>query len=289
MSDPGELLEWTGFTGHLSSRARADGVNVADCLPGRGYRPFGGHLVAQALLEVLEASQAGMEPLSLHAHFLAAGDAREQVEYTVESLRTGRSFEHWTVLIAQGERLLTHITVVLHVPETSPQHQVAPRRKDNPDSLPDVTLSPREGTRRVIRSGLDIRQGRRWTADSGHAVPFQDTWYRCKEILPPGWGPVILAWCSDLELAWTVDLPYRENVRSRAAASLDHTIHFHRSFDPSGWFCYEQESPCLVNGRGLVTGRIFSAAGELVASISQHTLLRLEFESESSAAIQRIV
>ena len=159
MSDPGELLEWTGFTSHLSSRARADGVHEAECLPGRGHRPFGGHLVAQALLEVLDNSQAGMEPLSLHAHFLSAGDAREPVEYLVESLRTGRSFEHWIVRVTQRERLLAHITVVLHVPEASPQHQVAPRRLGNPDSLPDVTLSPREGTRRVIRSGLEIRQG----------------------------------------------------------------------------------------------------------------------------------
>jgi len=75
-----------------------------------------------------------------------------------------------------------------------------------------------------------------------------------------------------------VDLPYLDGVRSRTAASLDHNMHFHRPFDPSQWWLYEQESPDLFRGRGLATGRIFSLDGALIATVTQQTLLRLELE-----------
>ncbi len=276
--DDEDDFAWRGFAEHLSLAQRADGAYEGWCLPGRGNRPYGGHLIAQSLLLVQDTSGSGMVPMSVHAHFLSSGDTRLPVEYHVEGIRSGRSFEHWLVRAAQAERVLSQATIVLHRPEASPEHDVRPHRPGGPDGLPVITFSPREGTRRAIRTGLEIRRGAQWTSGDPSDVPYQDTWYRCVEDLPVEVADVILTWCTDLELAWTVDLPYRAGVRSRVAASLDHTIHFHRPFDPARWWLYEQESPVLAGGRGLVTGRIFTEEGDLVASISQQTMLRLEFE-----------
>jgi acyl-CoA thioesterase-2 len=270
---------WRGFVEHLTLTARPDGAFEGWCLPGRGTRPYGGHLMAQALKLALQTSVSGMMPMSLHAHFMAAGDTRELVEYRLTSMRIGRSFEHWSVDGSQGERVLMAATVVLHHPESSPEHQVRPRRSGDPDGLPVITNFPRPGTVVALRAGLEIRAGRAWETGDPAPVPYQDRWYRCMEPVPPGWEDVVLVWCTDLESTWTVDLPYLEGVRARTAASLDHNMHFHRSFDPRQWWLYEQESPDLSRGRGLATGRIFGLDGSLIATVTQQTLLRLEFEA----------
>jgi acyl-CoA thioesterase-2 len=277
MDDSG-TPEWRGFVDHLTVIERSDGTFEGWCMPGRDTRPYGGHILAQVLELALQKSTSGMTPMSLHAHFMAAGDTREIVEYRLTSLRVGRSFEHWAVDVSQKGRPLVAATVVLHHPEPSPEHQVQPRRPGGPEGLPVITDFPRPGTVVALRAGLEIRAGRAWETGDPAVVPYQDRWYRCVEPVPPGWEDVVLAWCTDLESTWTVDLPYLDGVRSRMAASLDHNMHFHRPFDPSQWWLYEQESPDLSRGRGLATGRIFSVDGALIATVTQQTLLRLELE-----------
>ena len=277
MGEPDDPV-WRGFVEHLTVDERSDGTFEGWCLPGRGTRPFGGHILAQVLLLVMKSSTREMSPMSLHALFMSAGDTRELLEYRLTSLRSGRSFEHWAVDVSQSGRPLVAATVVLHRPEPSPEHQVPPRRLGGPDGLPVITDFPRAGTVVALRAGLEIRAGSSWVPGDPAPVPYQDRWYRCVEPVPAGWEGVVLAWCSDLESTWTVDLPHLEGVRSRAAASLDHNMHFHRPFDPSQWWLYEQESPDLSGGRGLATGRIFTANGALIATVTQQTLLRLEVD-----------
>jgi acyl-CoA thioesterase-2 len=277
MDDSG-TPQWRGFIDHLTVNERSDGTFEGWCLPGRGTRPYGGHILAQSLQLVVQKSARGMTPMSLHAHFMAAGDTRTLLEYKVTSMRSGRSFEHWAVDVSQGGRPLVAATVVLHHPEPSPEHQVRPQRPGGPNGLPVITQFPRAGTVVALRAGLEIRAGRNWTQGDPAVVPYQDRWYRCVEPVPEGWEDAVLAWCTDLESTWTVDLPYLDGVRSRTAASLDHNMHFHRPFDPSQWWLYEQESPDLFRGRGLATGRIFSLDGALIATVTQQTLLRLELE-----------
>ena len=271
------VVVWRGFHEHLTLRQRADGTNEGWCLPGRGTRPFGGHIIAQALRLAIESSTRGMVPMSLNAHFLFAGDTRKVLEYAISLLRSGRTFEHWALVVSQEGNPLVTATVVLHHPESGPEHQVQPRRPGGPEGLPAITLLPREGTCVELRAGLEIRAGAMWSDGVGAIVPYQDRWYRCIEPVTPGWEEAVFAWCADLESTWTVDLPYLDGVRTRTAASLDHSMYFHRPYDPHEWWLYEQVSPDLSRGRGLSTGRIFGIDGSLVATVTQQTLLRLEF------------
>lgn len=266
---------WLGFAAHLAVSEREDGLREGWCLPGRGHRPYGGQLVAQAILLAQLNAAPGMTPMSVHAHFLAAGDTRRTIQYRVEFLRAGRSFEHWRVDAAQDDILLSQSMVVLHRPEVGPEHAVRPRSAGSPVGLVDITSEPPEGTPALIRAGLEIRRDRQW-APGDPGPPFQDAWFRCVEDLPEGLDAAVLAWCTDLEFALTVDLPFRGGIRTRVGASLEHTIHFHRPFVGTQWWVFEQESPVLSQGRGLATGRAFTEQGELVATVIQHTMLRLE-------------
>lgn len=57
--------------------------------------------------------------------------------------------------------------------------------------------------------------------------------------------------------------------------SLDHTIYFHdpRGFRADEWMITEMDSPWAADGRGLVTEKIFTREGKLIASCFQEVLI----------------
>ncbi|UNO41899.1 acyl-CoA thioesterase II [Streptomyces sp. MST-110588] len=57
-------------------------------------------------------------------------------------------------------------------------------------------------------------------------------------------------------------------------ASLDHAMWFHRPLRADEWLLYDQESPIARGGRGLGSGRIFTADGRLVVSVVQEGVIR---------------
>ena len=77
----------------------------------------------------------------------------------------------------------------------------------------------------------------------------------------------LLAYMSDMGMVDAIRQPYQHEVAISMSTSLDHTIHFHREFDPNEWLCVIQllffaafshaalcDSPrCCGSGRGSVT------------------------------------
>jgi acyl-CoA thioesterase-2 len=58
------------------------------------------------------------------------------------------------------------------------------------------------------------------------------------------------------------------------AASLDHTIWFHRAFRADEWHFYDSTCHGYIAGRGLAIGHVYTAAGTHVATVAQEVLLR---------------
>jgi acyl-CoA thioesterase-2 len=58
------------------------------------------------------------------------------------------------------------------------------------------------------------------------------------------------------------------------AASLDHSMWFHRPIRVDEWLMYALESPTSQGGRGLSHGKFYNREGDLVASVSQEVMLR---------------
>ena len=62
--------------------------------------------------------------------------------------------------------------------------------------------------------------------------------------------------------------------QDRFAASLDHTIWFHRPVRADEWHLHDFTCHNYVGGRGLAIGHVFAADGVHVATIAQEVLLR---------------
>jgi acyl-CoA thioesterase II len=59
------------------------------------------------------------------------------------------------------------------------------------------------------------------------------------------------------------------------AASLDHSVWFHRPFIPDTWHRYEVDSLGNSHSRGLAVGGLYDASGSLIANTSQQALWRV--------------
>ena len=60
------------------------------------------------------------------------------------------------------------------------------------------------------------------------------------------------------------------------AASLDHTIWFHRPFRADEWWLYDQVSPIGARrSRAGHSARVFTQDGTLVATVAQEGLIRV--------------
>lgn len=66
------------------------------------------------------------------------------------------------------------------------------------------------------------------------------------------------------------------------AASLDHSMWFHREFSVNDWLLYALESPTSQGGRALSHGKFYSRTGALVASVSQEVMLRVPAQTETA-------
>ena len=56
-------------------------------------------------------------------------------------------------------------------------------------------------------------------------------------------------------------------------ASLDHNVWFHRPFRADEWLLYSGTCDTVADGRGLARGQVFSAEGQLVATVVQEGLV----------------
>ena len=88
-------------------------------------------------------------------------------------------------------------------------------------------------------------------------------------------------YASDLTLLGAALVPHGMTIASPRLmpASLDHAIWFHRPFRVDEWWLYDQVSPFAGGGRGLATARVFTQAGELVATVAQEGLIRVRDEA----------
>ena len=105
-------------------------------------------------------------------------------------------------------------------------------------------------------------------------------WIKVASALPddPVTHRAVLTYISDMTLLGATLLLHGKTPSSRdvQAASLDHTVWFHRPFRADEWLLYDQTSPSADFGRALAQGRIFDTSGRMVAAVVQEGLMRFE-------------
>ena len=259
--------------------------------PGGTGRVFGGQVIAQALASARRTVPMERHTHSLHAYFLRPGSDQASIEYRVKRDLEGRSFSNRRVVASQGGEPLLNLVCSFQKPQDGVHHQFA----DMPDVPPPEELESDASIRRRLAQDLpdgplkqlalrprpiDFRsvEARDW-ADPQKRPPTAHVWFRTVAPLPQH-KPLhraILAYTSDFQMLSTALQPHglgflRGEVKG---ASLDHAIWFHGDFRADDWMLYVTESPWSGLARGYVRGQIFTREGELVASVTQEGMMRV--------------
>jgi acyl-CoA thioesterase II len=252
-------------------------------------RVFGGQVAAQALAAASQTVPSGLSAHSMHAYFLRPGDTAIPIVYDVERIRDGRSFDTRRVVARQHGTSIFFMTASFHVREIGFDHQdvmpAVPPPEDCPTmgelfrkttGRPDDQSWEREWAALDVRYAGDSRPG--GPLDGGTEPARAQIWVKASGEVPP--DPMIntcvLAYASDLTLLGVSLVPHGVLIVSSQiqAASLDHTMWFHRPFRADTWLLYDQHSPSASGACGFAIGRVFSLDGTLVASVAQEGLIR---------------
>ena len=253
----------------------------------RLQRVFGGQVAAHALVAAERTVPSRYSVHSLHSYFLRPGDTAVPIVYDVENVREGRSFATRRVIARQHGRPIFAMTSNFQIPEEGLDHQDVMPEVPAPEDCPTLAEATpgsgrdseewqREWAALEVRFAGDTRPGGS-IQDSRSAT--QRLWIRVNGELPD--DPLVhtasFTYASDMTLLAASLVPHDLYIGSEGmqAASLDHTIWFHRPFRADEWWLYDQSSPSASGGRGLAVARVFARDGRLVASVAQEGLIRV--------------
>jgi acyl-CoA thioesterase-2 len=244
-------------------------VFVGICEPVAWERVYGGQVVAQALRAASHTVDADHPVHSIHGYFIRAGTVDEPIRFEVDRTRNGRSFSTRRVVARQSGGAICTL-------EASFQHH-----EDEADVVlhrPPSGIPPVDDLTSLNWGPLLDRRSFGGADGEGAGA-----WLRVVADL--GDDPVLqacaLAYASD-------DMPTEaaiaahprageagpENYEKFMAATLDHTVWFHRPLRADEWHIHTLQGQGLTGGRGLALGRVYDADGLHVATVAQEVVVR---------------
>ena len=253
----------------------------------RRQRVFGGQVAGQALVAAGRTVPPERPVHSLHAYFIRPGDPAVPIIYIVDRVRDGRSFTTRRVSAIQHGKVIFTLSASFHRPEPGPAHAAPMPAVPPPESvapvverLEKVLGGPAPAFMRdnpiELRSvgPLAVEAQRDPSLRTDHNL----VWLRADGDLPddPLLHVCLMTYASDMTLLDSVLLRHGLSWLDgrTSGASLDHAMWFHRPFRADRWLLYAQRSPASGSARGLATGEVFTAGGDLVVSVVQEGLIR---------------
>jgi len=284
-ADPiGDLLAVLDLT-ETGARTREDIFTAASQWMPHG-RVFGGQVLAQSVVAASRTVPTERAIHSVHGYFLRPGALDAPITFAVDRIHDGRSFTTRRTQAYQGGLPIFSMIASFQDADPGLDHQAAlPEGLPDPESLPSaeelIGHLPRELTALWTASAFEQRHvpSPIWLSVEGERVAHQAVWTRARRELPD--DPVLqraaFAYASDFTI---LEPSLRRHGIPWATpglkiASLDHAMWWHRPGRADEWWCYVQEAPNAVGGRGLSFGRIFSRDGVLVASVAQEGMIRV--------------
>jgi acyl-CoA thioesterase II len=252
-------------------------------------RIFGGQVAGQALMAAGRTVPADRGVHSLHSYFLRPGDPHEEIRYSVERIRDGRSFSTRRVLAHQHRRGEEVAIFALTADFTAGERPVVQHALPMPDVPAPDTLPPLEhyadghpeiaAGAKLIGQAIEQRLLEDPFAPEPKEAPHTATrvWMRVAGRLPddPAVQTAALTFASDLTLLSAGLARLGGGWGGRfAGASLDHAVWFHAPVRADEWFLYETDSPAASSGRALCFGHVWAADGTHVATVAQEGLIR---------------
>jgi acyl-CoA thioesterase-2 len=261
-----------------------------DSPAGWPVRIFGGQFLGQAVVAAGRTLADGRAVHSLHGYFVRPGDPELPLEYSVSTVRDGRSFATRRVEATQAGELRFVCLVSFTAAENGLEYQppvdlglLPPpdglrtygdwmaETTDNPEDHYETRSRPRPVDVRYVDPPTNPPEG--------PITSPQRMWLRLPGPLPD--DPLIhaaaLAYASDETLIDNSMLPHGRRWSDPAlqGASIDHAMWFLRPARADQWLLFEQTVVSTAGGRGLARGDLYTPAGSLVATATQEGLLRL--------------
>lgn len=268
-----------------------------------GARIFGGQVLAQAVMAAAHTLETDKPCHSLHGYFLRGGDIRQPVIYQVRRLRDGRSLSAREVTATQyktdkdGEQV--EQVIFSMIASFSPMEEGLDYQERMPVyPPPEDLLSEQElkqgyvegvpeslKSRFMRRRHVEIKPVQpRDPINPEPMKPKQANWVRIRKLgaQPIAIQQALLAFSSDFYLVGTGLMSHGISFMTNGlqAASIDHSMHFHRAFDLNEWLLYDMWSDTTSNAKGLNHGQ-FWQDGKLVATVQQEGLMRLRMPQPS--------
>jgi acyl-CoA thioesterase II len=254
-------------------------------------RTFGGLLMAQSFVAATRTLTRDLPPNALSAHFINGGDIAKDLEFQVVSLRDERRFANRRVEVTQDGTLLATVMMSYLAGGSGLEHNVAPPDVADPETLPTIKelLSGYEDRVPLFVNALQPIEWRytndpSWVMrEKGGRLDYNRVWVRADEVLPndPVLHTATMLYCSDTTvldsiitthgLSWGYDRIF--------AATVNHSVWFHRQVDFNDWVLYSTSSPVAADSRGLGTGYFFDRSRRPVATVIQEGVIKYFPES----------
>lgn len=249
-------------------------------------RIYGGQVLGQSIMAAERTMPEDRAAHSMHGYFLRPGDAAQGLTIAVDRIHDGRSFS--TRRSQAYQNGVPIFSMIASFQDEAPGIEHAhpmPEGIPQPDDIaPDeqrVVGAPAEATLLMSERPVDIRHVEvpLYLSADDERTAQQAVWMKMRAPMPddPRLHRAALAYLSDMTIqesilrahgvAWTTD--------GLKVASLDHAMWWHRPARVDEWLLYVQESPNARSGRGLATGRIYTQAGVLAASVAQEIMIRV--------------
>ena len=252
---------------------------------------FGGQVLGQSLYAA-SMTVEGRRPHSLHSLFILPGDHRLPIDFEVERVRDGGTFNTRRVVATQEGRRIFVMSASFQVAEDGLSHQRPMPPAADPEQLPSLVAASfaraKPGERGFMPVPVDFRaEGPGDLFHHPSREPNKQVWTKSPIALPddPLLHENLFAYVSDFGLLWTSLQPHGIVMGDPRLqiASLDHSIWFHRPFRMDEWLLSSVESSNASGGRGLNFAHVYNRQGELVATVAQEGLIRLRQPKPAAA------
>ncbi|MGH3632735.1 acyl-CoA thioesterase II [Mycobacterium sp.] len=249
-------------------------------------RTFGGQLMAQSFVASSRTLTRDLPPNALSVHFVNGGDSAKDIEFQVVRLRDERRFANRRVDAVQDGTLLATAMISYLSGGRGLEHDVEPPDVADPETLPKLGELLRGYEKTVPHFVKALRpieyrytNDPSWVMrDKGERLAHNRVWIKADGVLPddPVLHTATMVCSSDTTvldsiitthgLSWGFDRIF--------AASVNHTVWFHRQVNLNDWVLYSTSSPVATDSRGLGTGHFFDRAGRVVATVAQEGVVK---------------
>lgn len=249
-------------------------------------RTFGGQLMAQSFVAASRTLTYDLPPNALSVHFINGGDPARHIDFRVVRLRDERRFANRRVDAMQDGTLLATAMVSHLSGGRGLEHDVEPPEVAEPETLPKIGELLR-GYENTVPQFVNALQPIEWRytndpawvmRDKGGRLAYNRVWVKADGVMPddPVLHTATMVYSSDTTvldsiitrhgLSWGFDRIF--------AATVNHTVWFHRQVNLDDWVLYSTSSPVATDSRGLGTGHFFDRAGRVVATVAQEGVVK---------------